>query len=39
VKLVFEKGISIAKAGRRMGIKVSTAKLIIKKYREEGAYF
>jgi len=29
----------IAKAARRLGIKLSTAKLIVKKFKEEGTYF
>jgi transposase len=36
VKLVLEKGLSIRKAGRRLSIKPSTAKLIIKKFKETG---
>jgi len=39
VRLVFEKHLSIAKAGRRLHIKPSTAKLIIKKYRLTGTFF
>jgi len=30
---------SIAIAARRLGIKLSTAKLIIKKFKEDGTYF
>jgi hypothetical protein len=37
VKLVFEKRLSIRKAGRRLLIKPSTAKLIIKKFKETGS--
>jgi len=29
----------VAKAARKIGIKISTAKLILKKYREEGTFF
>jgi transposase len=30
---------SIAKAGRILGIKASTAKLIVNRYKEEGTFF
>jgi len=30
---------SIAKSARELGIKPSTAKLIVKRYREEGTFF
>ena len=30
---------SIAKAARMLGLKPSTAKLIVKRYREEGSFF
>lgn len=30
---------SIAKSARELGIKPSTAKLIVKRYKEEGTFF
>jgi transposase len=30
---------SISKAARILGLKASTAKLIVKRYREEGTFF
>jgi hypothetical protein len=39
VDLVLKKSYSIATSARRLGIKLSTAKLIVKKYREEGCFF
>jgi hypothetical protein len=32
-------GWSISKAGRRLGIKCSTAKVIYRRYRETGKFF
>jgi transposase len=39
VSLVADKGFSIAKAGKRLKIKPSTAKLIVKKFKDNGIYF
>jgi len=36
---VIEREMSIAKAARKLNIKLSTAKLIIRKYKLEGTYF
>ena len=33
------EGWSISKAGRRLGIKCSTAKVIYRRYRETGKFF
>jgi transposase len=30
---------SISKSAKKLGIKLSTAKLIIKKYKESGSFF
>jgi hypothetical protein len=38
VDLVINKGLSIAKAARRLFIKSSTAKLIVKRFRLTGTY-
>ena len=38
VEMVFENKLSISEAGRRLGVKISTAKLIIKRYRETGTF-
>lgn len=38
-RLVLEECLSIGKSAKKVGIKLSTAKLIIKKYREEGTFF
>lgn len=38
IDLVDNKKMSIAKAGRKLHIKASTAKLIVKKYRETGLF-
>lgn len=37
--LVLEESLSIGKSAKKVGIKLSTAKLIMKKYREEGTFF
>jgi transposase len=37
--LVLDQSLSIGKAAKITGIKLSTAKLIIKKYRSNGTYF
>lgn len=34
-----DEGWSISKAGRRLGIKCSTAKVIYRRYRETGKFF
>lgn len=39
VELVFEKSLSISKASKRLRIKNSTARLIIKRFEEDGTYF
>jgi transposase len=36
---VESKGWSISKAGKRLGIKCSTAKVIYRRYRETGKFF
>jgi transposase len=36
--MVLNQNYSIAKAGRKLGIKPSTAKLIVKKYKETGGF-
>ena len=38
IELVEEKNLLIRKAGRNLGIKLSTAKLIVKRYRETGTF-
>lgn len=37
--LVIDDSLSIAKSAKKVGIKLSTAKLIIKKYKQEGTFF
>jgi transposase len=37
--LVFKNSLSISKAAKMLGIRPSTAKLIIKKYKQDGTYF
>lgn len=37
--LVLEHSLSIHKAAKKTGIKLSTAKLIIKKFKRDGTYF
>jgi transposase len=39
VDLVIEKGYSIGRAAVRLKIKLSTAKMIVKKYKEHGRFF
>lgn len=39
IEMVFEKNRPINKASKRLGIKYSTAKLIVKKYKETGTFF
>lgn len=34
-----EKGMALSKAARRYNIKLSTAKLILKRYKETGQFF
>lgn len=38
VNLVLEESYSIARAGRKLSIKPSTAKLIVKRFRETGTF-
>ena len=38
MEMVFESKLSISEAGRRLGVKISTAKLIVKRYRETGTF-
>jgi len=37
--MVYDLKFSIAKAGRLLEIKASTAKLIVKRYRDTGTFF
>jgi transposase len=37
--MVVQDGLLISKSGKRLGIKLSTAKLIVKRYRETGTFF
>ena len=39
VDLVIRKGYSIGRAAVRLKIKLSTAKMIVKKYRDHGCFF
>ena len=39
VELINSESLSIAKAARAVSINVSTAKLILKKFKDEGTYF
>lgn len=39
VELVLEKGLTISRAGKILGFKPSTAKLVVKRYRETGMFF
>ena len=39
IKMVVEDDKHINKAAKKLGIKYSTAKLIIKKYKETGTFF
>lgn len=39
VDLVLEKSYSIGRAAARLKIKLSTAKMIVKKYRDHGTFF
>lgn len=39
IELVCEDGIPCVLAGKELGISASTAKMIVKKYREEGEIF
>jgi transposase len=36
---VIEDGTIISEAARRLGVKLSTAKLILKRFKEEGTFF
>ena len=36
--MVNEQGISLSKASKKLKIKLTTARLILKKYNETGAY-
>jgi transposase len=36
--MVLQQGLSIAKAGKRLNLRPSTAKLIVKKFRDTGAF-
>lgn len=37
--LVLEKNQLISKAAKKLNLKLSTAKLIIKRYKEDGTFF
>lgn len=37
--MVVQKGLSIYKASKKMGINNATAKVIIKKFKDQGAVF
>lgn len=39
IYFVTEKSYSIGKASSRLKIKLSTAKMIVKRYKEEGTFF
>jgi transposase len=39
VKEVIENNQLISKAAKKLNLKLSTAKLIVKRYREEGSFF
>ena len=39
VELVIDKNYSIGRASHRLKLKLSTAKMIIKKYRDHGTFF
>jgi hypothetical protein len=39
VQTVIEKGLPLSKAARRFNIKLSTAKLILKRFKETGRFF
>jgi transposase len=39
VELVYSESLSIGKACKMLSIRPSTAKLIMKKYKEEGTFF
>lgn len=36
---MMDEGIAISSASKRLGLKLSTAKLIVKRYKDEGTFF